>query len=236
VTTPHIHEASFEPGDNGSKIPLDDDDTGQEQSNWQVIFGAPDYTTLVKPKSTAVAREYRDKTYSMLKAVLIGAINTGDMADAATIVQHGPAFGQAIGQLANSDERTRRTLDFLTAPSNPYMTALMVALPFFSQLFRNHEKALQELPNNIRMTRRQRKAMRAAQSAEPPRFTAHILGRDIPIRWRNPVRLSGVGKILRTQTADPALLVDHVFQDERFLKALADQGILLIKVPTNDKM
>jgi hypothetical protein len=201
-----------------------EDDT----ADWTVIIGAADYTTLIRPKSTAISREYRDKTYSMLKALVIGCINAGDMADAATLLHYGPSFGIAVGQLANSDERARKGIDWLTKPGNPYVSFTMTATSMVSQLVRNHEKALSEIPNTIKMSRRERKAMKAARRSEPPRFTMRLLGREIPVRIKLP-RVSGTLRMLRVQTTHPQDLVNHVFQDEKLLRSLEDSGIILVK-------
>jgi hypothetical protein len=213
--------------------------TGPPESdgeNWEVIFGAADYTTLVKPKSTATSREYRDKTYSMLKSLTIAFIKSGNMPDAAACIQHGPGFGVAMGQLADQDERAKRMLDFLTSPSNPYVNALLIGTSLISQLVRNHEIALQALPNNIKMSRRQRKAMRQARAEVPPRFTMHLFGREIPIRWNPRVKIGALFAGFRSQTAPPEDLTEHIFSDPKLLKALADQGIIVLKTNNNAKM
>ena len=223
-----IHDSGFDPGGNG--YPQQDE---PELDGWQIIFGAADYTTLIKPKSTVVSRTYRDKTYSVLKAATVGSINSGNMADAATFIHHGPSFGIAVGQLADADERARKAIDFLTSPSNPYVVFLMTAIPLISQLVRNHEEALSAIPQNIKMGRRQRKAMRSAQKDVPPRFTMHLFGRDIPVRWNPRVKPLAFLKGFRSQTNDPGDLTNHVFEDPKLLKALADQGILIIKRDTS---
>jgi hypothetical protein len=199
-----------------------------EPSDWTVITGAADYTTLIRPKNTAISRKYRDDTYSILKSLAIGAINVGDMADAATIFHYGPSFGIAVGQLAQADERARKPIDWLTTPSNPYVLLLMSAIPMISQLARNHEKALQEIPRQIKMGRRQRKAMKATKTAQPPRFTMRILGREIPIRFNTP-KLGGMLRVFRTESHDPTDLVNHVFSDTDLLKALESQGLIIIR-------
>lgn len=232
-----LYENDFVPGGNGQSgiytgepeppgdIPYPEDDA----DGWRVILGAPDYTTLVKPKSTATSREYTRKTNSLLKSGVIFCVKSGDMADAATIIHHGPGFSVAMGQLADQDERAKRMLDFLTSPSNPYINALLIGTSLIFQLARNHEKALHDLPDNVRATRRQRKAMRAAQKEAPPRFTMRLLGREIPIRWQPRVKLGALFTGFRGQTHPPDDLTNHVFSDPKLLKALADQGIIVVK-------
>jgi hypothetical protein len=211
------------------------DEPEPDRDDWTVIIGADDYATLIRPKSTAVSREYRDKTYSMLKSLVIGCINVGDMEDAATLLRYGPSFGIAVGQLANQDEKARHAIDWLTKPGNPYMSFTLTGLSMVSQLVRNHEKALSEIPNTIKMSRRERKAMRAAKKAEPPRFTIRLLGREIPVRMNFPRLKNSLG-LLRVQTTVPHDLVNQVFSDRKLLNALEDSGVILIKKEHNDQM
>src|SRR5215469_8928107 len=85
------------------------------------LFAAPSYTQLIKPAQSKTAKEYQDKTYALLKALLGGAINAGDYPDAAAILAYGPAFGAATGQLADSSERAAQLIDMLTTPANPFV-------------------------------------------------------------------------------------------------------------------
>ena len=234
--TEGIHVHSQGPGTDGSEDygPLGNAQP-ESEPDWQVIFGAADYTTIVKPKSTATSREARDKTYSMLKALTFMAIQSGDLPDAAAILYHGPQFGVAVGQLAEADKRAKAAIDFLTSPSNPYLLFLFAAMGFGSQIWRNHEEGMKELPDKIRMSRQQRKMIRQASKNDPPRFTAHIFGRAIPIRFNPKVRLGAIFKGLRTQTREPKDLTDYVFSDPKLLRSLSDLGLRVVRVDAEQK-
>jgi hypothetical protein len=192
------------------------------------LFEATDFTALIKPAQSAVAKEYSGKVKSLLKAGTIGAINIGDFADAAAFLHYGPGFADATGQLAEADKRARAAVDILTAPGNPYAMFLVTGIPLIAQLFRNHEEQIQELPNVIKNGRKRRKAMATAKKAETPRFTLRAFGREWPVRFRVPK----VGRIFsgfRTQTQDPSTLAERVFLDPAVQRALRKQGIVLVR-------
>jgi len=229
--TENIHIKSEGSG-SGDEDYLGPESNGHEDDSnpdWHVIFGAADYTTLIKPKSTPTSRAARDKTYSVLKSFLIATINAGDMPDAATILHHGPQFGVAVGQLAEADKRAARAVDWLTQPSNPYVLFLLTTMGFGAQLYRNHEDSIKQLPAKIKTDREQRKMMRRTAKNDPPRFTMRILGRNIPIRWNVKFRPGALFKGFRGQTHDPRDLVNHVFNDQKLLDALAAQGLIVVK-------
>lgn len=226
-----IRDQGIDPESNGYP-----DEPPEEEDGISAIFGAADYTTLVKPKNTAISRKYRNDTYSILKSLMIGAIKTDNMADAATIVYHGPSFGIAVGQLADADEKARRVIDFLTSPSNPYITFALTSMTLVSQLVRNHEQAISEIPAKIKLNRRQRKAMKSVASEQKPQFTAHLFGRDIPIRYVPRIKFKAIFSALKTQTHKPDDMVETIFGDPKLLKALEDQGIILVRKSDNEPM
>src|SRR6201986_3087977 len=123
---------------------------GNNRPDYTSLFEATDFTALIKPAQSAVAREYSGKVKSLLKAGTIGAINIGDFADAAAFLHYGPGFADASGQLAEADKRARAAVDILTAPGNPYAMFLMTGIPLIAQLFRNHEEQIQELPGAVK--------------------------------------------------------------------------------------
>jgi hypothetical protein len=192
--------------------------------DWSAIFDAPDLTAFVKPSNTAVAREYRQRMESILKAGLMGALNTGQMADAAAILAHGPGFASATGQLADADERARRAIDLITAPASPLLLFAMTAIPLVAQLVRNHEKQVAEVPQTIRQRRAERKAAKATGVQQPPRFTFKVLGRSIPVRFRMRFNVGKAFGMFRAQTADPDRLAFKVFSDPKLVGALQRQG------------
>lgn len=192
--------------------------------DWSSIFNAPDLTTFVKPSNTAVAREYRQRMESILKAGLMGALNTGNIPDAAAILMHGPGFASATGQLADADERARRAIDLITAPASPLLLFAMTAIPLVSQIVRNHEKEVKEVPQNFRERRAMRKAAKAEGIKAEPSFTFKVLGRTIPVRFRMKFSLGKMVGALRSQTAEPERLAYQVFSDPKLVAALQKQG------------
>lgn len=201
---------------------------GKEHVDYTSLFEATDFTQLIKPAQTAVAREYSGKVKSVLKAGTIGAINIGDFVDAAAFLHYGPAFADATGQLAEADKRARAAVDILTAPGNPYAMFLVTGIPLIAQLFRNHEEQIHELPDAVKNARKRRKVMATAKKAEKPRFTLRAFGREWPIRFRMP-KVGRVFSGFRTQTQDPNGLAERVFLDPAVQRALRKQGIVLVK-------
>lgn len=198
---------------------------GSREANYSTIADAEDYAKFIRKPRTVVSKDYERRVKAGLKAMVFGAINAGDLADAATIIHHGPDFAVAMGDLADADERFRKGLDLITTPANPYAMALMVSIPFVAQLFRNHETELAEVPKTFRQRR-------AARKANPEEFqTAEIkiplIRRRIRIgfrlKLRNPVKMFAAG--VRSQTREPSELVVRVFSDSRLRTALERQGI-----------
>lgn len=200
----------------------------EEAPHWQAIFSAPNYADLIRTRQSARAREYRDRTNSLLKAGLIGAINSGEFTDAATILRHGPAFATATGQLADSNDRAAALIDMITSPASPVAMFVLAAIPLVSQLFRNHEAQLANIPEAREQAKRTKKSIRLARKAEEPRFTIKILKWHIPVHW-HPKRpnLSKLFKGFRSQTVDPGALAADVFTDRDVIKALEKMGILV---------
>jgi hypothetical protein len=201
---------------------------GSDKPDYTSLFEATDFTALIKPAQSAVAKEYSGKVKSLLKAGTIGAINIGDFSDAAAFLHYGPGFADATGQLAEADKRARAAVDILTAPGNPYAMFLMTGIPLIAQLFRNHEEQIQELPSAFKNSRKRRKAMATAKKAEQPRFTLRIFGREVPVRFRMP-KVGRVFSGFRTQTQDPSTLAERVFLDPAVQRALRKQGIVLVR-------
>jgi hypothetical protein len=206
---------------------------GEAAQDYSALFDSPDFTALVRPAQTAKAKEYSGMVKSMLKAGVVGAINIGDFPDAAAFLHYGPAFADASGQLADADARAAKAIEILTAPGNPYVMFVVTALPLLSQLFRNHEDVLTDLPNTVKNARKRKLAMATAKKAEKPRFTIRVLGREFPIRFRGP-KIGKVFSVLKAQTRDPGHLTAEVFTDPRVIRALQKQGIVLVRAGEND--
>lgn len=201
-----------------------DDDEGPD---YTALFDAPDYASFIKRPRTAVSKNYEGRVKSLLKTGMLYSISKGNLPDAAAIIEYGPNVAAATGILADASDTTRKFLDLITAPENPYAVAFFAVVPFFAQLFRNHEEVIRQIPEIRKMSRAQRKAARttnAEQPPMPPRFSIKIplIRKRIPIRFRmhfNPFAA------FASQTQSPNALVVEVFSDQKLLAELEKQGI-----------
>jgi hypothetical protein len=200
----------------------------EDSNDWRSIFDAPDFTALLRPAQTVKAREYSGKVKSVLKAGMVASINVGDLPDAAAILTHGPAFADAAGQFADSNELAANAIDIITSPGNPAVLFVMTAIPLVAQLFRNHEDVIKNIPEARKNARLQRKAMATARKAEKPRFTIRAFGREWPVRFRTP-KVSKVFSGFRSQTRDPDAMTMAVFTDPAVIRALRKQGIVMVR-------
>ncbi len=215
-----------------------DEDTGNgfhtqeetQEPDWSSIFGAPDFTALIKKRKTAVAREYEKRTNSLLKALLVGTLNTGNFPDAAAVLKLGPPLSAATGELAESSETARHMIDLITEPANPWVMFALTGIPLVAQLFRNHEPAIKQAPATLKERRAQRKAQTAEQ---PPRFTVKIplIRKTIALRFRFHFKLGKVLAGFRSQTVDPNMLAQQVFTDPDVITALKKMGAVINEQP-----
>jgi hypothetical protein len=218
---------------------LDEDYPGQPSDNgssdlpYEAIFNAPDYASFLKVRRTSVSREYEARTNSVLKSLMLGSLNAGNFPDAAAIIHYGPQFAKATGGLADSNDYARKAIDILTSPSSPVALFALAAVPMFTQLMRNHEAQLAEVPATFRERRRMRKAARLSGATIPkgePRFTIKIGKRAIPIYLRMHVKgLSVLLSGFRAQTQPPDNLASRVFSDPELISVLEKQGIRLVQ-------
>jgi hypothetical protein len=199
-----------------------------ESPSWEAIFGAPDYSTLVRPTTSRIAKEYESNTNSILKALLIGSLNAGQYTDAAAILHYGPGFSAATGQLAASSDRARKVIDLATAPASPIAMWLMASIGLGAQLIRNHEPQIRQVPGAMKQGRAERRAMKQAGVPKPePRFTIKLGRIKIPVRFN--FKIGKVFAPFRSQTKEPDMLAAVVFSNEDLIKALEKQGIILVR-------
>lgn len=101
----------------------------------------PSNPIVAGPRRTARAKDYEKKISNLLNSVMkTAAGNPATIADAATIIAHGPAVSAKTGDLADADPRVRRAVDFITSGTeNPYLSLALVSIPLVAQLVRNHE-------------------------------------------------------------------------------------------------
>lgn len=201
-----------------------------QPAGWEAIFEAPDIAKLLGPKASPKANEYEKKVNALLKAGLTGCINTQNFPDAAAILAHGPAFAKTTGVLAATDERFAKGIDIITSPSNPYAMWAITAVTLAGQLWRNHEKELEQVPASWRDRNARRKAMRAAGAPKPePQFVIKILGKSIPIRIKTKFRpFKLFTGSLKYQTTDPMQLTAQIFGDPDVIKALDKMGFKVV--------
>jgi hypothetical protein len=111
-----------------------------------------DRTFMAKPRRKPHAKEYENKIRGLLLvSTQMGLQSPNTVADACTIIVHGPKFAQTWGDLAAENDKIATAIDFLTKPSDSATTAAILAtLPFALQLIRNHEPVA-EAPRTIRI-------------------------------------------------------------------------------------
>jgi hypothetical protein len=199
---------------------------GRKEPRYATIADAEDYSKFVRKPRTAVSRDYETRIKSLLKAGMFGAINTNNLPDAAAIIHYGADWAIASGDLAEADPKVRKMLDMVTTPANPYAMFLMASIPFFAQLFRNHEETLREVPTTL-------KQRRAYRKQHPEEFSGSRVALRLPfgrklnlhIRFkvRNPLKM--FLSSARSQTYHPQELAIKVFSDPKLQSALERQGI-----------
>lgn len=234
-----IRERETEPGDDAPDDGYGPQDDGYgdipQLPDFDIIIGAPDFTTLIKRPQSANAKDYTKKIGSALKAVAIGSIQAHNFPDAATILWHGPGAATALGTLCDEEERVAKMVDMLTSPSNPWTACALAMMPLVSQLVRNHEKEIQQLPSRWRMGREARQARREAkqdQPKAPARFHIRIGKRTIPIRVKAHIPfVSTFIAGARGQTQEPNVIAAKVFMDPNVLKSLEKLGIVFRQAP-----
>jgi hypothetical protein len=225
-----IYESGTDEHPNGDGTEFEDE-RGRERPDYSDLFGAPDFASFIKKPVSQRSRQYERKVQSFMKAGVVGAINMQDFPDAAAFLKYGPAFARASGELADSNAKTREMIDMLAAPSSPVAMFLAAGIPLLAQLWRNHEPQVQQISQNVKTTRAQRRAAKKAgvKFARPGMRevgNVKIFGKRIPIKVRLPkIRVSVFGKMLHARAQHPQVLVHEVFADPKVIKALRDLGV-----------
>jgi hypothetical protein len=106
----------------------------------------------------------------------------------------------------------------------------MTALPLLSQLIRNNQGAIAEIPQRRRMWQSARKAQAqaeaAGEAAKPTlEFQVPFTKFKVRMRLRMKLRLAKVLGGFMRNSQDPQLLTHQVFSDDALLRALAKHGI-----------
>ena len=198
------------PGDIPQPEPPPEQETAGE-SRFRGIVADTSLADFVKKPKTATAREYEKKTAGALNSVFKGmAQSPGTVIDAATILTYGDALSAAAGDLASESDGAKKVIDFLTAPDNPAIAFVMVAIPCALQLLRNHEEGLAKLPE-----------------VKTKNFTLKVWRKKIPLKLGFKF---GLSKRLRGQTVEPRSLM-AVFAHPDVEKALKRRGIKVASPP-----
>lgn len=197
--------------------------------NENVILTAPDFSTFVKSTRTPTAKAYERKIQSALKTTFYGALKNGQLADAATVLYYGPNLAQTAGDLADVNERVAKGIDMLTAPDNPYVGFALAGLAIIGQLYRNHEETLSQIPVAVKEGRRERKARKANETEDTRRIEVKLpFGRTMRVGLKFRFRsLRKIGLIFKVRSHQPEQLVAEVFSDEKLIRALRKEGIVI---------
>jgi hypothetical protein len=226
-----IHESETVNGSGPATDPDDDDWAGEEaQFDYSNLFDAPDYSSFIRTAPNSKAKSYEARVASLMKAGMVMSLNNGQFPDAATFLKHGPGFSKAAGNLAAEDARIAGIVDMLTAPDSPYIMFFMVAIPMFSQLFRNHQQDIQQAAANVKETRAERRRNKRAgvQAPKQPPITVHIFKKEIklPIRVKLKFpKLTNMFKAFLAPTQRPEHIAAEVFSDAAVIKALHKMGL-----------
>jgi hypothetical protein len=231
-----IRSEEYRDPSGGSSPTPDDDYPDSEESrpdglpDFDIIVGAPDLGALLHRTPTRRAREYRNRVASLLRVGMIGSLNTGNFADAAAFLWYGPGASTAVGNLADNYNSIAKGIDIITSPGSPIAECITTLLPLASQLARNHEQALAELPGRFSMgkqARAARKQAKAERAQDEPPVTMKVGRWRIPVRWkvRSPIRF--VKPVIRAQSMEPNLIAARVFTDPHVQKKLAEMGVVI---------
>lgn len=154
------------------------------------------------PERTKRAEEYERKITDVLSQIMrMCAANESTVADAATLIQHGPALASKAGDLADQDARVRKAVDMITSGTeNPYIALGLATLPLVAQIMRNHETGDVSKRIHLRIP-----------------FTKRSFKLPFKLRLSNP--------FVRSLTVPPDHITNATFGNPDIRNALAQQGI-----------
>jgi hypothetical protein len=157
---------------------------------------------LADPKPQGVkSRKYEKKMRDLFKTGFhITVRNKRTQADAATILMYGPDLSKAVGDLAEQEPWVAKAIDMLTETTdNAAMALVMAAVPFITQVVRNHEPVADIESRGIKVP-----------------FTKRV----IHLRFNFPL-----WKRLRIYSHEPEALKFHVFNNESVAEKMRAQGL-----------
>lgn len=162
-------------------------------------FDTPDADTVKAGARARGAIKYEKKMQGLLQTAFASTVGiSATVPDAAALLMHSPNIAKSVGDLAASDPKVARGIDFLTeGTDNAYLGVILATVPLVLQVIRNHEPSL-----------------------EP-----EIRGIKIPFTKRRFKIKFGIklGRI-RNVTNDPKALYEHVFTDPKVVANLKKRG------------
>jgi hypothetical protein len=191
----------------------DEEDQPEPDSIDPELRDVSDSDFVEEVKETQRARRYRIKTKHGLNFLIkLFAGNPKTVADAATIIYHGPDVAKAIGHLADTNDSARKFIDFVTDDGidNPYIITALTVLPMVFQVMRNHEPALEKV------------------GAGGIRLHIPFTKREIRLPIKLRIRLF---RGARELTQAPETLTSHIFSNPAVREALAKQDIRIAWPP-----
>lgn len=160
-------------------------------------------TVTSKPQRSKRAETYEARVSGMLNGVMRAcAANTATVSDAAALIAHGDTVASKAGDLADTDPRVRKAIDFISSGTeNPYAAFALATLPLAAQIIRNHEtKPNTDVKFKLRIP-----------------FTKKHLSIPFRLRLKNPV--------LRSVTEEPSVLSKAIFGNPAIAESLREARI-----------
>jgi hypothetical protein len=216
-------------------IPAQDDneirDSYQEEDtpDYFTIFDAPDFTSYIKHRSSARAKETEKKINSVVKAGIQMFLAKDNLADAAALFEYGPRLAKATGDFTDVSETAYKIIEYASAPNSPALIFGTALASLAGQFYRNHELQAAAVKQGYREGRRARKEAKA-RGIKPVKtqgrpVTIRLFRRQITFHVRfqfRPLRLAG--QLIQANTRPPETLVDRVFSNEKLRLELKKQG------------
>lgn len=183
--------------------PVDEPEIPEEK------YDTPDASFIKTQARPRGAIAYQKKIHNAIAkpAFQITVQNPATVADAAAILMHGPKVTAKLGDLAATDARVARMVDFLDeGTSNPMGAAIVAVFPLVMQLVRNHEPVLEPVQRGFRV---------------PFAKDKNGVPRRVQLKWKIGIKLGR----LRNFTNDPESLEAFVFDNPQVKEMLAKQDI-----------
>jgi hypothetical protein len=183
-------------------------------------FMDADIGEFIKRPKTAIAREYERKARAILNFGMKATIDKPKyVADAATIIAYGDKLASAAGEVSEDSEWVRKAIDMITSPDLPALAFALVAIPFASQIIRNHTQERQFAVSLDSSSRKEKRAARKAARQAKPSIKLKLW------KWQIRVPMKIDLSFLTSQSVEPKALCEGVFSNPDIVKALKKRGI-----------